>query len=125
MKTADISVLLKEQGLGMAITEVREHEAPRSTSYLLRRLTFDLAEGRTLDVLLKDFDVSPHPHDVALRRGMRERYVYEKILTGRDLGTPELYGAVWDDPSTRHWLLLEFVEGQKMHHSSIKEALRI
>jgi aminoglycoside phosphotransferase (APT) family kinase protein len=51
---------------------------------------------------------------------MRERYVYETFLAGRDLGIPELYGVVWDESAGRHWLLLEFVEGRTLHHSSIK-----
>ena len=112
-----------EDCLGVAIDAIRELSAPRSTSYSLRRLAFDLADGRTLDVFLKDFDESPHTSDVALRRGMRERHVYETILAGRELGTPELYGVVWDDSSDRHWLLLEFVQGRKLSRSSIEDLI--
>jgi len=103
--------------LGVAITAARELEAPRSTSYSVRRLALDLADGRTLDVLLKDFDESPHARDSALRRGMRECHVYEEILAGRELGTPQLHGVVWNDQGGRHWLLLEFVQGRTMRRS--------
>jgi Ser/Thr protein kinase RdoA (MazF antagonist) len=34
------------------------------------------------------------------------------VLAGRELGTAQLYGAVWDDAGGRHWLLLEFVPGE-------------
>src|SRR6266508_4556930 len=107
--------------LGTPVTAVRELPAPASTSYALRRLMLDLDDGRTLDVLLKDFDVSRHASDVALWHGARERYVYETVLAGRDLGTPELYGLVWDEPSGRHWLLLEFVQGRTLRQSPIED----
>jgi aminoglycoside phosphotransferase (APT) family kinase protein len=57
-----------------------------------------------------------------LRRGARERYVYETILAGRDLRTTELYGVVWEDgPSGRHWLSLEFVSGRMLRQSPIED----
>jgi aminoglycoside phosphotransferase (APT) family kinase protein len=109
-----------ERCLSTGVTAVRELPAPASTSYALRRLMLELTDGRTLDVLLKDFDVSPHAADLALRRGARERYVYETVLAGRNLGTPELYGVVWDEPSGPHWLLLEFVQGRTLRQSPIE-----
>ncbi len=105
--------------LGAEVTAVRDLPAPPSTSYALRRLLVEFADGRTLDVFLKEFDVSPHAPDVALQRGARERYAYEKMLAGRHLGTPELYGVVWDDRGGWHWLLLEFVEGHKLRRHPI------
>lgn len=112
-----------ERCLAAAITTVRELPAPASTSYALRRFLLDLADGRTLHVFLKDFDISPHPPEMALWRGARERYVYEKILAGRDLGTPALYAVVWDDATDRHWLMLEFVEGRKFQRHPIENLL--
>jgi aminoglycoside phosphotransferase (APT) family kinase protein len=109
--------------LGMAIKAVRELPAPRSTSYALRRLVFDLADGRTLDVFLKDFGVSPHDPAAALRRGARERYVYETVLAARALGTAALYGVVWDDVRNQHWLLLEFVQGEKLRRHPIEDRI--
>ena len=113
--------VIVERCLGTPVTAVRELPAPASTSYALRRLLLDLADGRTLDVLLKDFDVSRHAADLALWHGARERYVYETVLAGRDLGTPELHGVVWDEPSGRHWLLLEFVPGRTLRQSPIED----
>jgi aminoglycoside phosphotransferase (APT) family kinase protein len=110
--------VLFERCLGVEIKSVRELPAPRSTSYAVRRLMLQLGDGRTLDVFHKNFDVSPHAADVALSRGMRECFVYEKILALHRLGTPELYGVVWDGPSGHHWLLLEFVQGQRLGGSS-------
>jgi len=114
--------VIAERCLGTPVTAVRELPAPASTSYAARRLMLDLANGCTLDVFLKDFDASPHAADVALWRGARERYVYERVLAGRDLGTPELYGAVWEDETSgRHWLLLEFVQGRTLRQSPIED----
>jgi aminoglycoside phosphotransferase (APT) family kinase protein len=113
--------VILERCLGRQVTAVRELAAPAFTSYAARRLVLDLADGRTLDVFLKDFGVSPHAADLALWRGARERYVYEAILAGQGLGTPELYGAVWDGPSGHHWLLLEFVRGRMLRQSPIED----
>jgi hypothetical protein len=107
--------------LGAPVTAVRELPAPAATSYALRRLLLDLDDGRRLDVLVKDFDVSRHPADVALSQGARERYVYETVLAGRGLGTPELHGVVWDEARGRHWLLLEFVQGKTLRQSPIED----
>lgn len=112
-----------EDCLGATITVVSELPAPTSTSYALRRLLLELADGRTLDLLLKEFDVSPHAPDAALRRAARERYVYEKLLAPRHLGTPELYGVVWDDREGRHWLLLEFVAGHKLRRHPVDDGV--
>ena len=113
--------VIVERCLGTPVTAVRELPAPADTSYALRRLLLDLADGRALDVIVKDFGTSPHAADLALSRGARERYVYETVLAGRDLGTPELYGVVWDEPSGRHWLLLEFVQGRTLRQSPIED----
>jgi Ser/Thr protein kinase RdoA (MazF antagonist) len=113
--------MVAERCLGTPVTAMRELPAPATTSYALRRLLLDLADGRRLDVLLKHFDVSPHAAEFALGRGARERYVYETVLAGRDLGTPELYGVVWDEPSGRHWLLLEFLQGRTLRQSPIED----
>jgi hypothetical protein len=113
--------MVAERCLGTPVTAVRELPAPATTSYALRRLLLDLADGRRLDVLLKHFDVSPHAAEFALGRGARERYVYETVLAGRDLGTPELYGVVWDEPSGRHWLLLEFLQGRTLRQAPLED----
>jgi aminoglycoside phosphotransferase (APT) family kinase protein len=81
----------------------------------------ELSDGRTLDVFLKAFDISSHPAELALLRGGRERYVYQTVLAGRDLGTPTLYGVVWGEPAGRHWLLLEFVPGRTLRESPMED----
>src|SRR6266704_560624 len=113
--------VLAERCLGAPVVAGRELPVPAATSYAARRLILDLADGRTLDVFLKDFDVSPHAADRALWRGSRERYVYEAVLAGQGLGTPELYGVVWDEPGGHHWLLLEFVQGRTLRQSPIED----
>jgi len=115
---------LVERCLGTPITTLREIPGPRRTSYVVRRLVIELADGRTLDVFHKEFDASPHEQAAALSRGERECFVYEKILPGMGLGTPELYGVVWDDDARRHWLMLEFVDGRhlRLAHERIAAA---
>lgn len=120
-KPPETDAVIFERCLGTKIEAVQELPAPKSTSYALRHLRLDLANGRTLDVFHKNYDISPHAADVALARGRRERYVYEHILSARELGTPQLYGAVWDDQGGRHWLLLEFVQGQKLRRTRIED----
>lgn len=105
--------------LGAPVTAVRELPAPARTSHGARRLLLDLSDGRTVDVFLKDFDVSSHAADLALLRGARERYVYETLLAGRGLGTPRLHGVVWGGPANHHWLLLEFVQGRTLRQSPV------
>jgi hypothetical protein len=74
--------VIAERCLGAPVVAVRELLVPTATSYAARRLILDLADGRTLDVFLKDFDVSPHAADRASWCGSRERYVYEAVLAG-------------------------------------------
>jgi aminoglycoside phosphotransferase (APT) family kinase protein len=109
--------------LAAPIAAVRELEAPRSTSYAVSRLVIDFADGRRLDVFHKNFDVSPHPQDVALSRGKRECFVYENVLAGQALGTPQLYGVLWDDAGGYHWLVLEFVPGRKLRRDPGEERI--
>jgi aminoglycoside phosphotransferase (APT) family kinase protein len=113
--------MIIERGLGKPVTAVRELPTPATTSFAARRLMLDLADGGTLDVFVKDFSESPHAAELALRRGERERYVYERVLGGRDLGTAALYGVVWDEPSGPNWLLLEFVQGRTLRQSPVED----
>jgi hypothetical protein len=61
--------------LAVAVTAVRDLVPPRTTSFPLRRLVLELADGRTLDVLLKSDEGSAHEPEAAQQRGTRERYV--------------------------------------------------
>lgn len=113
---------IREIGTGVSSGDgPAELASPRSTSYSVRHLVIDFDDGRTVEVFHKNFDISPHRTDVALSRGKRECFVYEKLLAGRQLGTPELYGVVWDDDVDCHWLLLEFVHGHKLRHDPAEE----
>jgi hypothetical protein len=118
VRGADVSAGLD---LGAPVTAVRELPAPTRTSYAVRRLMLDLSDGRTFDVFLKDFDACSYTADLALLRGARERYVYETVLAGRNLGTPRLHAVVWEEPAGPHRLLLEFVQGKTLRQSPIED----
>lgn len=47
---------------------------------------------------------------------LREIRVYERLLTGRRLGTAHCWGAVVDPPRDRCWLFLERVQAEKLAH---------
>jgi hypothetical protein len=99
-----------EAALGpLARMERRPHAY--ATSFPLEDLSVELADGRTVDLLLKD--VRREGLEARARRAKpaflhdprREIETYRRILASASLGTPELYAA---DGS---WLVLEKVDG--------------
>jgi aminoglycoside phosphotransferase (APT) family kinase protein len=65
---------------------------------------------------LKDFGASKRLQDAQRRRALREVGVYRDLLQSSNLDTPRYLGSVWDEPSERFWLLLEWVEGPQLRH---------
>jgi hypothetical protein len=110
-----------EEFLASAVNGVAELPAPPSTTYGVRHLEVVLADGRRLEVFHKRYDLAPIPKQVALERGRRECFVYEHVLATHSLGTPALYGSLWDDGNDRHELYLEFVKGRKLSRSLVQE----
>jgi hypothetical protein len=88
--------------------------SPSTTSYTADVLTVDLGDGRTLDLFVKDFGFSRLPKDDAAGRRTRELHVYRDLLDSTELGTPALYGFVWDERRRRFLLVLELVAGAQL-----------
>ncbi len=104
--------LERVSGSGAAVTAIRRRAFPGSTSYAAEIVTANLANGRTIDIFLKDYARSRLPKDAAADRRERERRVYAELLEAEELGTARLYGERWDQSAARFWLMLEFVEGE-------------
>jgi aminoglycoside phosphotransferase (APT) family kinase protein len=92
-------------------------------SYENEVLTVRLAGGVHLQLFLKDFGRSKLPKDAAGERRERELRVYSELLEGAELGTARFYGAQWDRPAGRFWLLLEFVDGEPLRYCGFEHWL--
>jgi len=86
-----------------------QHESTFHGEHLFARLE----NGESLRVFLKD--LSPQ-HQIEQARKVRrsdvpasnqELRVYQTILSGLQLGTPELYASRWDSERGIHWMFLE------------------
>lgn len=88
-----------------------EWEPAAASSYEAYVLTARLADGRALQLFVKDYGTSLRPRPDVRARRERELCVYRELLPGAGLGTPRHLGQIWDDDAGRHWLLLELVEG--------------
>jgi aminoglycoside phosphotransferase (APT) family kinase protein len=77
-------------------------------------VTAHLADREPQRLFLKDFAVAAWQKDLMPERRSREVAVYREMLHGAGLGTPEYYGAAWDEERGRYWLLLEHVAGPQV-----------
>jgi hypothetical protein len=100
--------LARELASPPTVVEVRRREPGPETSFATEVLSVELSDGRTLQVLLKDYGRSRLPKEDLASRCERERRVYRELLRGAGLDTPTFHGDVWD--GWRRWLLLEHVE---------------
>jgi len=104
--------ILPAMGLADAgIDRVRRQRSGLSTSYDTAIVTVRLDDGKVVKIFLKNYDTYIKTKDDMHERREREIRVYEELLSADELGTAAFYGSVWDDANSRHWLLLEFVEG--------------
>src|SRR6266496_1708762 len=104
--------LARARRSGSPVAAIRRRGFPGATSYAVEIVTAELATGDAVDIFLKDFGQSRLPKDAAAERRERELGVYRDLLEGQELGTAQFYGARWDEPAARFWLLLEFVDGE-------------
>ena len=107
-----------------AIVGIHHTRPDNSTSYALDILTIQLGTGDEFKVFLKDFGFSRLPKDGLVQRRDRELRVYRDLLAKADLSTAKYYGAVWNEPRQRFWLLLEFVDGMELRSCEFDEWVR-
>src|SRR5919199_1044347 len=98
-----------------AIVGIHRQRFERCSSYACDVVTVELATGDELQIFLKNFGVSYRPDAGLQQRRERELRVYQDFLTETDLGAATYYGSVWDESGGRCWLLLEFVDGMRLH----------
>ncbi len=102
------------------VVRVRHEPTPFASSYRAELVVADLASGEQVRVFLKDFGVTFFPKDTGRDRRERELHVYRDLLAAMGLGTPQLYGSLWDERSRRFWLLLEYVDGLQVRHCPLE-----
>ncbi|MDQ3095623.1 MAG: aminoglycoside phosphotransferase family protein [Actinomycetota bacterium] len=105
---------LSERFDGGDVVKVERRPSENSSSYHTEVVTVGLADGSELRLFLKDYGTCRYQKDGAGERGVREWLVYRDLLAGSGLGTPEYYGAAWDEARGRLCLLLEFVDGPQL-----------
>jgi hypothetical protein len=101
-------------GVDIAVTRLTRRRSAHSSSYATEMVTAHLADREPQRLFLKDFAVAAWQKDVMPERRRREVAVYRELLHGAGLGTPDYYGAAWDEERGRYWLLLEHVDGPQV-----------
>ncbi len=111
LRQALVEIIPGVCGQHAAIQAFHRRNSGASTSYDTDVVTVQLADGEEFRVFLKDYGYSRISKDGMEGRRERELCVYRDLLAARELGTAQYYGAAWDEPHGRFWLLLEFVAG--------------
>ena len=125
-ESSDIRACLEGQSLtgsldgDARVVRVRHEPTPFASSYRAELVVAELASGEEVRVFLKDFGVTFFPKDTGRDRRERELRTYRDLLPGMGLGTPQLYGSLWDERSRRFWLLLEYVPGLQVRHCPLE-----
>src|SRR5919201_1755164 len=102
-------------GVRSAIVGIHRQRFERCRSYACDVVTVELTTGDELKIFLKNLGVSYRSDAGLQQRRERELRVYRDLLTEADLGAATYYGSVWDESGGRCWLLLEFVDGMRLH----------
>ncbi len=94
------------------VEKIRRERFPHIGSYDCERVTVELRGGEEIALFLKDFGTTQQSKDQPQLRRLRELRVYEQLLDETALGTPKLFGAMFDERREKCWMLLELVEGE-------------
>lgn len=119
MNTSDLWTIL-EPMLGRIVRLEHRPSAMRS-SFALEEIDVDLADGRSLQILLKNagkqglLEGARQVKPSFLHNPLREIEVYRSLLAPLGLGTAHCYGAVIDPEADRYWLFLERVPGRELY----------
>jgi hypothetical protein len=109
------AAIAEATGQALRIVSMEQHVTTCSSSYQTERLLLLLADGRTIELFLKDFSASLLDKSNVDQRWRRERFVYQQVLAGAQLGTSDYYGFLADDAnSERGTLLLEYVGAARL-----------
>ena len=84
-----------------------------STSFPTERIRALLDDGEWVNIFFKDLnpqnllDEAQKLRDIGLERSRREFLMYQQILRKLQLGTPKLYGYLWEPSEDIYWIFLE------------------
>lgn len=110
-----------ERGLGeyfgrpVDIVRVEEGSSDIFSSHPIRRLRVSLDSGERIPVIFKRIE----PDGATSRE--REVLLYERLLSGRRFGSPEMYASLRDEERSLHWLFLEDVGTWKLEWCETNE----
>lgn len=110
-----------ERSLGARVTLWERRPSPYRTSFVLDELDVRFEDGRELALLIKELDrgaLSAEALEVKpslLFDPEREIEVYERLLSGAELGTAICYATGADPARNRYWLVLERVPGVELY----------
>ena len=105
------------------ISELQREVCPFVSSFLAEHLRVLLDTGESVPVFFKD--MNPH-HQVKTAQIVRgdsmapsyhELHVYQQILAGADLGTPQLYAVRWEPDKGIFWFFFEDVGNSRLRDS--------
>ena len=102
------------------IINLQRKRSDYSSSYHSDIITVQFDTGENLTLFLKNFGSIRFLKDEAMQRRNRERWVYQYLLAGTELGTAKYYGSVWDESQGTFWLLLEFINGTEVRFCKLK-----
>jgi aminoglycoside/choline kinase family phosphotransferase len=101
------------RGQPVGIRKLRRQVVEYNESFLSERVELLLDRGENLRLFFKDLNPA-HQYEMArkvrvldLAPSYRELRVYQSILAGLGLGTPQLYAARWEPERGIYWLFLE------------------
>lgn len=86
-----------------------------STSFPTERIRALLDDGEWVNIFFKDLnpqnllDEAQKLRDIGFERSRREFLMYQQILQPLQLGTPTLYGYLWEPSEDIYWIFLEDV----------------
>ena len=102
------------------VVDVQQEATLLATSARLAELDVRLSDGTALQLMLKEggragrLPDAPVATPPFVRNALREIWVYERLLVGRGLDTPRLYGSLVEPQRGRYWMFLERVPGMQL-----------
>jgi Phosphotransferase enzyme family len=110
----------KVAGRRARVAHVSRSPSRSATSYDSEVVSVRLGDGTEMRFFLKDYGSSRRPRPASAQRRERELGVYRRLIGNGEVGTARYRGAVWDDDSAVHWLLLEFVAGTELRQMELR-----
>jgi Phosphotransferase enzyme family len=114
-------------GDSVRVRSIRASELGKSTSFAIHRIDVQLESGDVLPVIFKDLNPlrqrenAKRIRQLELGRSRREIWMYQHVLPGLALGTPQLYGHRWEPRRGNLWLFVEDVGRHRLDGQHIAD----